>query len=216
MNTNPNAVRVLCFGDSNTWGYVSGRDHDRLSSDKRWPGVLQKLLGTQYEVIEEGLNARTISTKDPRPDKPGRKTTEYVFACLDTHDPLDWVILMLGTNDCKNAYHLAPERISLRMSRLLQRIKEHKPHSKKEHPQIMLISPPLIHEVPDYWNVLDKYLGAAVKSRRIGALYEQIAAKLRIQFLDSAPIAVPGVDGVHITEKGHRRLAEEIARKVKG
>lgn len=55
-----NKIRIICYGDSNTWGYISGSNHIRYSKTKRWTGVLQTLLGDKYEIIEEGLNSRTL------------------------------------------------------------------------------------------------------------------------------------------------------------
>ena len=60
MNTNPKAKRILCFGDSNTWGRIPGKKFRRFPVDQRWTGILQKLLGEDYEVIEEGLTARVV------------------------------------------------------------------------------------------------------------------------------------------------------------
>ena len=55
---------VLCYGDSNTWGY-SPIDGTRYARDVRWPGVLRNELGEGYLVIEEGLNGRTTVWDDP-------------------------------------------------------------------------------------------------------------------------------------------------------
>ena len=46
---------IVCYGDSNTWGYIPGSAEERYPYDIRWTGVLQRLLGAEYHVIEEGL-----------------------------------------------------------------------------------------------------------------------------------------------------------------
>ena len=92
-------IKILCYGDSNTWGYIPGTDHQRFSKDERWPGALQRMLGDKYEIIEEGLNSRTLISVDKRRDREGRSGAEYLLPCLDTHDPIDLVIIMLGTID---------------------------------------------------------------------------------------------------------------------
>ena len=97
MNTNPKAKRILCFGDSNTWGYIPGTKHNRYPADIRWTGVLQQLLGSEFEIIEEALNSRGITKGDSRPGKEGRVGMEYILPCLDSHDPLYYVIVMLGS-----------------------------------------------------------------------------------------------------------------------
>ena len=56
--------RVLCFGDSNTYGYDPARD-GRYGEDERYPMVLQDLLGDGWSVVEEGLPGRTAVFDDP-------------------------------------------------------------------------------------------------------------------------------------------------------
>ena len=90
--------RILCYGDSNTWGYIPGSDHKRYSKQERWTGILSEMLGDSYEVIEEGLNSRTLISNDTRSGKEGRNGFDYLLPCLDSHDPIDLVIIMLGTN----------------------------------------------------------------------------------------------------------------------
>lgn len=105
MNTNVNAKRVLCFGDSNTWGYIpaSGKRHP---VGIRWTTLLQEKLGSDFEVIEEGLNSRTTDMNDPK--HVGKNGLAYLRPCLETHDPIDLIILMLGTNDMKERFNREP------------------------------------------------------------------------------------------------------------
>lgn len=100
---------VLCFGDSNTWGYDPATGSRHRYAD-RWPSVLQSGLGADYVVIPEGLNGRTISSDDPIDDwRNGRTALPMI---LETHKPLDLVITMLGTNDCKHRFALLPEEMA--------------------------------------------------------------------------------------------------------
>ena len=95
---------VLCYGDSNTWGY-NPITKERYEKDERWTGVLQNALGNDYHVIEEGLNGRTTVWDDPIEGFKNGKT--YLIPCLETHKPLDLVIIMLGTNDLKKRFSLS-------------------------------------------------------------------------------------------------------------
>ena len=88
---------LVCFGDSNTWGYVPGSDGERHPRDVRWPNQLQHLLGDEWEVIAEGLNGRTATVD--RPDSEGRNGLPYLLPCLHSHAPVDLVVIYLGTND---------------------------------------------------------------------------------------------------------------------
>ena len=95
---------ILCYGDSNTWGYNPSMG-GRYARDERWPGVLRKELGEGYLVIEEGLNGRTTVWDDPIEGYKNGKT--YLVPCLETHKPLDLVIILLGTNDLKMRFSVS-------------------------------------------------------------------------------------------------------------
>jgi len=86
---------ILCYGDSNTYGYnpVTG---GRWPEDIRWTGRLQQLLGDEYKVIEEGCNGRTTMYKAP--GEGWKSGLEYLKPCLNSHKPVDAVVMMLGTN----------------------------------------------------------------------------------------------------------------------
>ena len=94
--------QILCFGDSNTWGY-DGESRERLPWGVRWTSLLQeKLNKEEYRVIEEGLCGRTTVFEDPLRD--GRKGTALLPTLLETHAQADVITLMLGTNDCKTVF----------------------------------------------------------------------------------------------------------------
>ena len=90
--------RVLCFGDSNTYGYDPARD-GRYGDDERYPMVLQDLLGDGWSVVEEGLPGRTAVFDDPITE--GMNGLRVITPILMSHAPLDTVTIMLGTNDSK-------------------------------------------------------------------------------------------------------------------
>src|SRR5258705_7738093 len=103
---------VLCFGDSNTWGYVPGSDGERFPPDSRWPRRLARALGDEWEVIAEGLNGRTATVDSPVAD--GRNGLTYLLPCLQSHMPLDVVVIYLGTNDAGDRYSLPAETVAER------------------------------------------------------------------------------------------------------
>ena len=93
---------VLCYGDSNTYGYIPETGL-RYPKNVRWTGVLQNLLGKNFNVIEEGCNGRTTIFDDPIEGwKNGR---DYLKPCLNSHKPIDIIIMMLGSNDLKDFFH---------------------------------------------------------------------------------------------------------------
>ena len=114
---------ILCFGDSTTWGYCPEAGGARLSEEERWPRLLERELGCEYRVIEEGLNGRTTAFEDAI--RPYRSSLPYIVPCLESHAPVDLLILMLGTNDCKVRYHVSAREITDGLEVLLQKIYSH-------------------------------------------------------------------------------------------
>ena len=108
---------VLCFGDSNTWGYIP-LTAGRLLRSERWPGILQKSLGDSYYVIEEGLNGRATVFDEPFRD--GRNARTTLLAVLESHAPLDLLIIMLGTNDLKHHLNVSAHESARGINALLQ------------------------------------------------------------------------------------------------
>src|SRR3989344_7007518 len=161
MNINPNAKRILCYGDSNTWGYIPATAK-RHPVGIRWTSLLQEKLSSDYEIIEEGLNSRTTDMDDPK--HIGKNGLIYLRPCLETHDPIDLIILFLGTNDTKERFDREPEMIIEGIENLLKAIKQFSVEEETKMPQIILISPPLIDETVE--GVKEKYLGAEVKTKQ--------------------------------------------------
>jgi lysophospholipase L1-like esterase len=106
---------LVCFGDSNTWGYIPGSGGKRFPREQRWPVLLQERLGDAWEVIAEGLGGRT-ATFD-RPDSEGRSGLPYLLPCLHSHEPVDLVVIFLGTNDVN---FVADDRVASCVARLVE------------------------------------------------------------------------------------------------
>jgi lysophospholipase L1-like esterase len=106
---------LVCFGDSNTWGYVPGSEGERFPRHVRWPTQLQHLLGDEWEVIAEGLNGRTAAIE--RPDSEGRNGLPYLLPCLHSHAPVDLVVIFLGTNDVN---FIDDDRVARCIARLVE------------------------------------------------------------------------------------------------
>lgn len=210
MNTNPNAKRILCFGDSNTWGYVSGTKHQRYPANIRWTGVLQNLLGNEYEIIEEGLNSRGILKGDDRPGKECRVAMDYILPCLDSHDPLDYVLIMLGSNELKSELNLSTKEIGENLKLLIQTIQNRPSQFRDIKPEIIIIVPPVLNENTEYSQNNNKYVGAYEKSIEFKSVYSEIAKEFDLKIVDVQDQMMVGVDGAHITEESHSILAKAI------
>lgn len=207
-------IRILCYGDSNTWGYISGSDHQRYGNDERWTRILAKLLGEDFEIIEEGLNSRTLISNDKRPCKEGKNGYEYLIPCLDTHDPIDLVILMLGTNELKTAYNKTANDVGdLLEQYFVKTILNRKSQLKDSYPKLLIVTPPIVDEEKEYGRKDSKYIGAGKKSMELNGIYKEIADKYNCYFLSNDGMET-GTDGVHLTKESHIKLAEKLKEEI--
>ena len=212
MNINPKAVRILCFGDSNTWGYIPATG-ERRPLNERWTGMLQKSLGNNYEIIEEGLNSRTTDLDDPK--HKGKNGLAYIFPCLASHYPLDTIVLMLGTNDLKYRFQRDPERIADGVQSLINEIKESVIEAEEKVPKIILMCPPIVDETVDGVSNKDKYEGAEAKSKLLPELYKKLAEENSLEYVNLQDYVQPSkADGYHMDIESHQIIAKILEEKV--
>lgn len=213
MNANADAYRVLCYGDSNTWGKISSPEGKRYPANIRWTGQLQIKSGDKYEIIEEGLGGRTTIFDDPLRGE-GKNGKKYLIPCLETHNPIDVVVLFLGTNDLKERFAQTPENISSNIEELIKIIEQVAVNAVGKSPKIILISPSYVDEsVP---GVQDNYKGAEEKSKKLGYFYQIVANKYGCEFVDIAKYVTPNkIDGYHLSAESHAKIAEIVAEKFK-
>lgn len=205
---------ALCFGDSNTYGAVptlarSGRH--RFAPERRWPFIASKALGNRWHFIEEGLPSRTTLHADPI-EGAHKNGLAALPVCLETHMPLDLVIIMLGTNDLKARFSVSTGDIADSIEALVKFVQKSEAGPSGVAPQILVISPPIIQEVD--W-LADMFLGGAKKSRELGALISGVCERAGVAFLDAAHIVSPSVvDGIHLDAESHRTLGHSVAEVV--
>ena len=212
MNTNPNAIRILCFGDSNTWGYIPATG-ERRPLNERWTGMLQKSLGDNYEIIEEGLNSRTTDLDDSK--HKGKNGILYLFPCLASHYPLDYIVLMLGTNDLKYRFQREPQRIVDGVQNLINEIKESVNEAEEKMPKVILMCPPIVDESVDGVSNKDKYEGAEAKSKMLPELYKKLAEENNLGYINLQDFVQPSkADGYHLDVESHKIVAELVEKEI--
>lgn len=209
-------IRVLCYGDSNTWGYVPGTG-DRQPEDVRWTGICQKELGDGYTVIENGLNGRTTVYNDHFTDYlNGKQGLPYA---LNAQKPLDLVVLMLGSNDMKFTGAVGAATGADELVRMLINADGIYRNSKPvfpNGPKVLLVAPPLIAPEINTLFPDSSVYGKAGETTRFAVLYENIAKNRGVYFLDAALYAQPSLtDCVHIDAESHARLGKAIAEKIR-
>lgn len=205
-----NMKRVLCYGDSNTWGYIPGSGK-RFALASRWTGILKVKLGDEAYIVEQGLNGRTTAWEDPT--HPGRNGAEILPSILEKHKPLDLVVVMLGTNDMKHFYRLTASEIAHGLETLVVIIQASQSGHLSKSPEVLLVSPPRIRLLP--FISAQMFRGAVEKSKELPGHCSAVAKRCRCHFLNATEIAAASlIDGVHLDSWGHQKLGEAMALKL--
>lgn len=182
---------IVCFGDSNTWGHVAGSDGARFPREDRWPTRLQRELGDGWEVIAEGLGGRTATIE--RPDAEGRNGLPYLLPCLHSHQPVDALVIYLGTND---VYYIDDDRVAACIARLVKVARDSEAGPEWGAPHVLVLCPP------------------PFDGHELGPSF----AELECDVLDLDGIAsYPVVNGdvVHLDESGHAAIASAVAERIR-
>ena len=206
---------IVCFGDSNTHGYCAvpsdcADGGDRFNENERWTCLLQKQLGDEYLVIEEGLSGRTTVFQDPLHEC--MSGLDAIYSCLMSHEKVDLLIIMLGTNDTKERFGANAACIAIGMERLVKKAKSIEAWCG-DKPNILVIAPPHIGEglyaIPA-GEAMGR--GCPEKSRQLAPKYAELCERQGCAFLDAEGIAEFNTfDCMHLTARGHRDLAAKLA-----
>lgn len=202
-------INILCFGDSNTYG-LKPDGSGRYALSERYPGILNALLGSGYHIIEEGCPGRTTVYEDLY--RPGKKGIDYIIPCIESHKPLDYIVIMLGTNDSKHAYSSTAREIAAGLKKIVDLIKIY----LTPLPQILIVSPILLGQdvnKPEFDEEFNETSIAVI--RDLAQEYKKVALEEELDFLDASSSAAPSpVDQVHLDETGHKYLAAAIADRI--
>lgn len=180
-------MKILCFGDSNTYGY-----DPRSCLGDRYPASWADLLGEKngFETVNAGENGREI----PR----SAWQLKDFHRLLTRESPLDLLIILLGSNDLLQGN--SPETVAKRMEAFLKQI-------PLEKSRILLMAPPPMKR--GAWVPAQDLIDASVA---LGYEYKTLAEGLGIPFADAKHWNISlAYDGVHFTQEGHRAFAEGIA-----
>ncbi len=203
--------RILAYGDSNTWGFDPTTWNSvpmqlkRYSKDVRWTGLLQIALGDMAWVIEEGMNGRTTAFDDEECD--GRNGLTALPVILEANRSLDAAIIMLGTNDCKSAFHATSKEITAGLELCLKRLLD-----VVAPENILLISPLYLEKAALDFGFNDQSISV---SRELKQAYKELSDTYGTAFLAASDAAkASSLDGQHLTEEGHRALCEAVLKSI--
>ena len=184
---------IVCFGDSNTWGYIPGSDRGRHPRDVRWTGRLAAALGEEFDVIAEGLNGRTATFE--RPDAEGRNGLPYLLPCLLSHAPVDLVVVFLGTNDVN---FVEDERVAWCVARLVHVARTSEAGPGRSAPEVLVVCPP------------------PFDGHRLGPSFAEMCAELGCALLDLDGVAsYTDSDVEHLDEAGQAAVAAAVEQHVR-
>lgn len=204
---------ILAFGDSLTWGFEAGT-WQRYPFEMRWPNALAAGLGGNARVIEEGMNGRTTVFPDPT-DIAERNGAVALPMLLTTHQPLDLVIIMLGTNDIKYANRCRAFDAAMGMVRLIEIVQRFPWIKTASPPQILIMSPPALCETKDEW-FNDLWGHAIAESKLFAKHYARVAEEMGVQFFDAGTVAkTDPTDGGHIDARSTQALGTALVPVVK-
>jgi len=199
---------ILCYGDSVTWGYNPVND-TRYEYKDTWPGVMESSLGEGYGVITEALTGRTTCWDIP--SAPYRSGKEYLPMLLESHSPLDLVIVMLGINDLINVAGKNSDEATWGMVSLVRIIQS--PVFGGIPPKILIIAPPALGKLSPFMETA--YRGMEEESKKLASSYKILADAAKCQFLDSNEfIHASDIDGVHPLADQYKILGEAVAEKI--
>lgn len=204
-------MKIVCYGDSNTFGYRPGKG-GQYGPHTRWPGALKEWLGEGYEIIEEGLCGRTTAFEDVT--EPGRCGLDGLRDAVQGNAPLDLLIVMLGSNDCKIQFQASAEQITDGLEQLITKARGFTDAAFR----ILLIAPAVLTEQVARGGFASEFDRRSITvSAELAQTYEALAERSGCGFLDGTSVTkVSEIDGLHLDEKGHERLAEAVCAWVKG
>ena len=204
---------IVCFGDSNTHGYCAdpadcADGGNRFNEDERWTCLLQKALGDEYLVLEEGLSGRTTVFTDPLHESMAG--VDVAYSTLMTHEPVDLVIIMLGTNDTKERFGANAPAIAVGMERLLLKCKSLDCWGGKSPNFLVVCPPPLGAGFHD--EVMGN--GCVEKSLALPPYLEAVALRNGAAYMNAADCEFNAVDFTHLSRRGHAQLAAKLVELV--
>ncbi len=209
-------MRIMVYGDSNSWGFPPDGSGLRMGPHIRWPRVMAGKLGC--EVVEECLPGRTTVHDDPELLGPAMNGLAHLPVALKSHCPLDMVLIMLGTNDLKARFAPTAESLAGNLERLVECIRTTGagggPWATAAPAAVALIVPPPLGPRADDpgWERFAEWRGGRAVSRRLAGAVAAMGRRCGVPVLDAGKLVAPSrADPIHLAPESHPVLGEAVA-----
>lgn len=184
--------RILAFGDSNTCRPTGDRT--------RWTSILERKAPARFQIFNEGCNGRTTGYDSGECNGLG-----VIVAKLTAHAPLDYVIVMLGTNDAKRKYGPpAAADIAANLRQILDLIEAHNTSATP-----LLVTPPPLGRVLE-----GDLAGAQGLIAAVAAECRRLAVRRGLCLIDLHSLLDPTTDlqpdNIHLNARGRQKVADAI------
>jgi lysophospholipase L1-like esterase len=206
---------ILAYGDSLTYGACPASGGPRHAYEDRWPAALEQGLGGGARVIAEGLGGRTTAHDDwfANADRNGARILPTL---LESHSPLDLIVIMLGTNDIKHHLGGTAGEAGRGMGRLVQIIRGHYAAKREPEPKIVLVAPPVLVDTDNA--DMKGHFGSdyIAQSKLFAPEYKKRADEHGVHFFDASTVArTDPRDGIHLDQANTRAIGQGLVRLVK-
>lgn len=201
--------KVFIYGDSNVWGdnFFEGV---RIPDCRQWPNILQEKLGNDFIVFQEGLPGRVAgSLESVKCYKNGK---DCFLATFRTKAPVDYIFIMLGTNDLQSKYDRDSSSIISDLLWYKDVVLEQ--YSDLEDRKKYFVDgkmPKFVYILPA--NFTDEFVfnekSHTVRSEIIDYFNNNYGGDFII--LDNMPLFS---DGIHLNYDGHKRVADMVLEVI--
>jgi lysophospholipase L1-like esterase len=210
-------MRLVVYGDSNSWGFPPDGCGLRFDTATRWPCVAAQKLGV--DLVEEALPGRTTAHDDPQLLGAAMNGLTHLPVALKSHCPVDMLVIMLGTNDFKARFGPECDAIADNLGRLVALARQvgggRGPWHTAPAPAIAVIVPPPLSEIVDdpAWDRSAEWRGGRDASMGLAKAVAGIAARMDFPVFDAGQVVAGSrEDPIHLDGLAHVTLGLAVAR----
>lgn len=205
--------KILIYGDSNVWGdnFITRK---RIPDELQWSNILQKELGNDYKILQEGLPGRVAGSIEK--EKKFKNGQDTFLSTFKTNAPVDIIIIALGTNDLQIKYDRDSGYIiddllwykDILEQEYADEDNKNKYFKKEKLPEIIYILPTHFTTVRRDNPIFNNH--SEIKRQQIIKSFNDNKIIKSYVFNDLELFA----DGIHLNYNGHAKLANYVKKII--